>query len=136
MISRFFFARLLKNICKGLVLAGDGDPNLPFGGLNVILVGDFHQFPPVASKKTTPLYYPCSTSIDSADDLLSRSIYEQFAVVVRLKEQVRVTDPEWVDLLQNVRHGSCQAHHIELLRSLIITDPRCPPTEHDKKGAK
>jgi hypothetical protein len=129
MISRWFFARLSKNICKGLVLAGEGDPNLPFGGLNVILVGDFHQFPPVASKKTAPLYYPCSTSIDSADDMLGRSIYEQFTVVVRLKEQVRVTDPEWVDLLQNVRRGSCRAHHIELLRSLIVTDPRCPPTD-------
>lgn len=58
MISRQFLARLLKNICKGLLLAGEGDPNLPFGGLK-----------------------------------------------------------------------SCRAHHIELLRSLIITDPRCPPTD-------
>ena len=27
----------------------------PFRGLNVILLGDFHQFPPVATKKPHPL---------------------------------------------------------------------------------
>jgi len=46
----------------------------------------------------------------------------------RLKEQARVTYPDWLDLLQHVRHGSCRAHHIKLLRSLIIniTNPSCP----------
>lgn len=129
MVSRRFLAILSKNICKGLMLSGEADPNLPFGGLNVILVGDFHQFPPVASKKTAPLFFPCNATIDSDDEMLGRSIYEQFDVVVRLKTQVRVTDPEWIDLLQHVRHGSCRAHHIDLLRSLIITDPRCPKTD-------
>ena len=67
---------------------------------------------PVASKKTAPLYYPCGASTDTADEQLGRSIYEHFEVVVRLKDQVRITDPEWLDLLRNVRHGSCRAHHI------------------------
>ncbi|KAG9310649.1 hypothetical protein JVU11DRAFT_9227 [Chiua virens] len=37
----------------------------------------------------------------------------------------------WTDLLQHVRHGnsSCRAQHIEILRSLIITNPSCPPTD-------
>ncbi|OAX38412.1 hypothetical protein K503DRAFT_770533 [Rhizopogon vinicolor AM-OR11-026] len=43
-----------------------------------------------------------------------------------LKEQVRVTDPGWLDLLQHVRHGSYRPHHIKLLRSLIITDCHGP----------
>ncbi|KIN94128.1 hypothetical protein M404DRAFT_169106, partial [Pisolithus tinctorius Marx 270] len=41
----------------------------------------------------------------SEEELLGRRIYEQFNVVVRLKTQVRVTDAEWVDLLQHVRNG-------------------------------
>ncbi|KAJ7575007.1 hypothetical protein C8J56DRAFT_802131 [Mycena floridula] len=30
-----------------------GDDSLPFGGLNVILCGDPHQFPPVANRTGT-----------------------------------------------------------------------------------
>lgn len=32
----------------------------PFGGLNVILAGDFHQFPLVATKPSAVLYFPCN----------------------------------------------------------------------------
>ena len=56
----------------------------PFGGLNVILVGDFHQFPPVASAGTSALYVPSNPSKDSALAMLGRKLYEQFDVVVRL----------------------------------------------------
>ncbi|KAF8424994.1 hypothetical protein L210DRAFT_796205, partial [Boletus edulis BED1] len=100
-----------------------------FGGVNVILVGDFHQFPPVVSKKSSPLYYPNNPSLDTAEEMMGRSIYEKFTVVVRLKQQVRVTDKDWNELLQHVRHGNCRSHHIAMLRSLIITDPNCPTTD-------
>jgi hypothetical protein len=33
------------------------DVTIPFGGINVVLLGDFHQFPPVANA-TRELYYP------------------------------------------------------------------------------
>jgi hypothetical protein len=49
-------------------------------------------------------------------------------VIVHLKEQVRITDPDWLHLLQHVCHGNCGAHHIKLLRSLI-TESSCPPTD-------
>ncbi|KAH7924255.1 hypothetical protein BV22DRAFT_1047590 [Leucogyrophana mollusca] len=129
MIARAFLARLSAYIARGKSLGGTEDADMPFGGVNVIIVGDFHQFPPVVGKKSAPLFYPCNPSKDTAEEMLGRKIYEQFTTVVRLKEQVRVTDPEWLDLLRHVRHGSCRAHHIDLLRSLIITDPRCPPTD-------
>ncbi|KAG2738881.1 hypothetical protein P692DRAFT_20757349, partial [Suillus brevipes Sb2] len=114
---------------KAKFLAGEEGDNQAFGGVNVIIVGDFHQFPPVAAKKSAALYYPCDSSKDTAEEMLGRKIYEQFTTVVRLKEQVRVTDPEWNDLLRHVRHGSCCAHHIELLRSLVLTNPHCPSVD-------
>jgi len=46
MVSRTFFARLSAYIVKGKALAGESDTNKPFGGVNIILSGDFHQFPP------------------------------------------------------------------------------------------
>ena len=129
MVSRTLFARLSAYIAKGKALAGESDTKKPFGGVNVIVSGDFHQFPPVAGSRNAPLFWPCDSSKDSAEELLGRKLYEEFNIVVRLKEQVRVTDPDWLDLLQHVRHGSCRAHHVKLLRSLIITNTSCPPTD-------
>ncbi|KAF9221449.1 hypothetical protein BS17DRAFT_785430 [Gyrodon lividus] len=74
-------ARLLKNICKGLLLAGG--LNLPFGGLNVNLVGDFHQFSfSLAPSKDLPLYYPCNinVAVNTADEMLGRSILNVYHV--------------------------------------------------------
>lgn len=129
MLSRRFLAKISANVAKGKSLAGEEGNNQAFGGVNVIIIGDFHQFPPVAVKKSTALYYPCDSSKDTAEDMLGRKIYEQFTTIVRLKEQVRVTDPEWNELLHHVRHGSCRAHHIQLLHSLVLTNPHCPPTD-------
>lgn len=128
MMSRTFFARLLAYIAKGKSLAGKKDTNKPFRGVNVIIVGEFHQFPPIAGGKNAPLFWPCNTSKDNAEELLGQKLYEEFRVVVRLKEQVRVTDPDWLDLLQHVRHGSCRAHHIKF-PSLVITNPDCPSVD-------
>jgi len=74
----------------------------PFGGVNVILCGDFHQFPPVAGKKRCPLYYPNDIEKgDSPEFCLGRELYEAFQTVVVLEEQVRVTDPVWLDFLRH-----------------------------------
>ena len=101
MVGRKFFVQLSKAICCAKSLNSEGDVDKPFGGPNVILVGDFHQFPPVVSKRSAPLYYPRNPSLDSAEEMMGRSIYEQFTVVVRLKQQVRITDHNWADLLQH-----------------------------------
>src|SRR5882757_9256519 len=99
MVSRTFFARLSANIAKGKALSEERDTNKPFGRVNVILSGDFHQFPLVADSRNAPLFWPCDSSKDSTEELLGRRLYEGFTIVVSLKEQVRVTDPDWLDLL-------------------------------------
>ena len=46
MLSQEFLAKISKIL--HIVMDREGRDGLaPFGGLNVILVGDFHQFPPV-----------------------------------------------------------------------------------------
>ena len=127
MVSRKMFAKLSSIVSRAK--AGDTTTDEPFRGLNVILVGDFHQFLPVTMKPSAALYLPCNLDKDTDKDMLGRKLYKQFDVVVRLKTQVRVTDPEWLDLLQHVCHGNCQENHITMLRQLVLTNQNCPPTD-------
>ena len=68
---------------------GVGDNKLLFGGLNVILAGDPHQFPPV-SNPSGMLYVCLPNEIGKGG--IGRLIYEQFKTVVTLEEQKQVTD--------------------------------------------
>jgi PIF1-like helicase len=131
MVSRSFLAKMSAIITTAKMGSYQLASDKPFGGLNVILVGDFHQFPPVVTKKSAPLFWPCNPSVDTKEEMVGRKIYEEFNIVVRLKQQVRVTDTEWNDLLQHVCYGNCWAHHLQILRDLIITSPNCPPTNFD-----
>ena len=96
-------------------------PSVLFGGLSVILFGDLHQFPPVA-KPTKELYYPFP---EDDDCRLGRSYYEQFNIVIKLEEQIRIQDAEWNDILQRTRTGECTMKDIEVIKKLVLTHPDC-----------
>ena len=55
------------------------DEHLPFTGMHVILMGDFHQFPPVANPHFA-LYSKSPTTIPDA--LHGRWVFRQFETVV------------------------------------------------------
>ena len=132
MLSRSFFAKL----CRIISTAMERNEDIIFGGLNVVIVGDFHQFPPVVARKSAPLYCLADPLYDSEDDVLGREIYEQFTTVVQLKQQIRVKDEIWQDVLQHVRHGNCSQYHIDIIKKLIITDPQAPPTDYSSQPWK
>lgn len=128
MISRRMLALISQRLSVAKATAGMQD--LPFGGINVILAGDFHQFPPVATKKRAPLYYEIDIEKgDTVEECTGRETYEMFQTVVILKEQVRVTDPGWLELLQAIRYGNVTAKHVDILNSLVLTNPACPNTD-------
>jgi hypothetical protein len=95
MISKSFLAKMAKNISIGKQTLETDEDGLSFGGLNVILCGDLHQFPPVAKGNRDHLFRPTDPNRDLKECQIGRAIYEQFNTVVILKEQKRVTDPVW-----------------------------------------
>lgn len=129
MVASSFFAEMDTVITRAKADQPENHSGRPFGGMNVILFGDFHQFPPVAAGVSVALFadFQGRDRDDRCAD--GRRLYEQFRTVVRLKKQVRVTDRHWHDLLQHARYGNCRTHHLRKLRSLIITSPDCPPTD-------
>lgn len=123
MVSRALLATYSRHIA--CAKTGSFDSSAPFGGINVIICGDFHQFPPVGAKCRSPLYVSNNTSLgDKIDDCMGRVIYEGFTTVVVLKDQVRVTDPVWLDFLRHLRNGRVQQRHITMLKKLTLTNPQ------------
>jgi hypothetical protein len=86
MLAKEFFALLSRNIS----IAKGGTSSHSFGGVNLIICGDFHQFPPVATGLSEVLYYPIDLLRDSLESKLGHMICEEFSTVVILKEQMRV----------------------------------------------
>lgn len=114
MNSRALFAQVECNIALGRT-------DKLFGGVNVVLCGDFYQFPPVAQKKHAPLYYTANEAAgDTADDCISSQLYQQFDTIVILKQQVQVKDAVWTDLLRHLQYGCIDSHHLQLLHFLLI----------------
>lgn len=68
--------------------------------LNVILSGDFHQFPPVALHRKETLYVPTELDDTVIQRHVGRHIYEAFETIVLLKEQKRVHDEVWYQILR------------------------------------
>ncbi|KAF9781548.1 PIF1-like helicase-domain-containing protein [Thelephora terrestris] len=119
MLSKSFLAALSRNISIGMEGSQGFRQATSFGGLNVILCGDLHQFPPVACGKRESLYYPVSTD-DKLTSQVGRKIYEEFSTVIILKEQMRVTDHIWRDFLNHLRYGMVERRHLTMLRTLLL----------------
>ena len=77
------------------------DASSPFGKLNVILMGDIHQFLPVASSKRE-LY---QSNLPNNLCCIGRNLYEQFDTVIRLDEQMRIQDLVWEHLTLILNRG-------------------------------
>jgi hypothetical protein len=104
MIAKAFLTSLSQNISISVTGSSDPDLDQSFGSINVVLCGDFHQFPPVAIPLCKALYHPTSFSA-LVESQLGHKIYEEFSTVVLLKEQMRVTDHVWREFLDHLRHG-------------------------------
>ncbi|MDR1447453.1 MAG: AAA family ATPase [Candidatus Ancillula sp.] len=83
--------------------------NLPFGGVQVVLCGDFFQLPPISSSPNQRAQF-VSTS-RSWDDLDLAICY--------LTEQHRQADDNYVQILENLRSGTLTKLHKSLLDSRI-----------------
>ena len=121
MIGKSFLARMSRNISIGMEENPSAFSDHSFGGLNVIMFGDLHQFPPVAAKRGEPLYRAIDSTQDDMDSQIGRRIYEEFTKVVVLRKQNRVTDPVWKQLLTRLRMGEITDEDVGTVKKLVMT---------------
>ena len=108
---------------SGRVRGRDGsvDSTIPFGGMNVILTGDFHQFEPVGRPHKALYSQPIPGRPEKKMSMVGRNLYSQFDTVVILTEQKRTDDEVWAHLLEKIRVGDCGEDDIKMLKGLIVT---------------
>lgn len=81
------------------------DSDLPFGGIQIVLVGDFFQLPPVTRHDEPPARFAFA----------ARSWDDANLTVCYLSEQHRQEDPVFLDILAALRRGSLTEDHVETL---------------------
>jgi len=87
------------------------DSEQPFGGIQVILVGDFFQLPPVKQG-------------GSGKFVVFSEVWKQMDIkICYLEEQHRQDDKQLEDILNAMRDGTLKQHHLDLLTSRIGHNP-------------
>ena len=107
----------------GFVRTGDGstDSTVALGGLNTILTGDFHQFPPVGQPDVALYRKDCPRHAS----VVGENIYHQFDAVIELVQQNRIDDSRWEEILKHARTGSCTEDDISEINKLVLTNDKC-----------
>ncbi|CAF4785812.1 unnamed protein product [Rotaria sp. Silwood1] len=123
MVGLNLLAKLNRIICS----AKHVDPQVPFGGVNVIFFGDYFQYRPVynaplhtdfslpSKKKSGKL--PTEKEIQQR---VARSLILHINCMVKLTQQMRTEDPRYLQLLERLRHGQCNYDDYELLLTRVV----------------
>ena len=82
--------------------AGPSNSTEPFGRMNIVLIGDSYQFPPVGNMNATLYCVPHNRNTV----IIGKAIYAQFETDVKVKKQWRMDNTIWINLLETLREAS------------------------------
>ena len=103
------------------------DPQKPFGGVQLLMIGDLHQLAPVANDQEWNIlkdYY------DTQYFFGSKALQKVRYVTIELKKIYRQEDQHFISLLANIRDGHLDAGTISALNQRYIPNFQ-PPEEED-----
>jgi hypothetical protein len=93
--------------------------HLPFGGVQVLLIGDMYQLPPVVPGEEWQLLSTIYKSPFFFDSLVMR---QNPPVYIELQKIYRQSDQQFIDLLNSVRNNQLDANGLALLNSHYKSD--------------
>lgn len=91
-------------------------PELPFGGVQILLIGDLHQLPPVVKRDDWDMLQEFYSSIFFFDSFVLR---DNLPIVIELKEIFRQKDEKFIEILNGIRNNDITEENFRLLNSRI-----------------
>ncbi len=104
------------DVIDKILRAFRGKPDLPFGGVQVIFIGDAFQLPPIANKEEWPIL---KEFYKSPFFFSSMVIVNNTPKYVELKKIYRQNDQTFIDLLNRVRINETSKADIDLLNTKL-----------------
>lgn len=98
----------------------------PFGGMQVVFVGDFFQLPPVTKGYSRPQSLPGKEGRSSVFSFTSPAWRMMSPTVCYLTEQHRQEDAKFLEILSAVRRDEFSEKHFEHMRQCLITLDELP----------
>jgi ATP-dependent DNA helicase PIF1 len=88
--------------------------NRPFGGVQMIFLGDLYQLPPVISRGEEEIF----RTLYATPYFFSSKIFSQIDMkILELKKIYRQKDENFIHLLNALRHNELQDHHLHAFNS-------------------
>ncbi len=89
-----------------------GEPDEPFGGVQMILIGDLHQLPPVVETELQEYFH---TRYETPFFFSSEACARVSLKKIELQRVFRQTDTEFIGLLNKIRNNSLTAEDLRFL---------------------
>jgi len=102
------------------------DQNRPFGGIQLLMIGDLHQLPPIAREDDWELLRPY---YDTPYFFSSQALRHTAPVVIELKHIYRQSDDTFIQLLNKVRDQKIDHAVLEILNSRYVPNFQPPDNE-------
>ncbi|KAI1781881.1 hypothetical protein LXA43DRAFT_838405, partial [Ganoderma leucocontextum] len=122
MIGCRFLAQISETLCEA-----KGVSDKPFGGINVVLAGDFAQLSPIGDTRLYSWVNPSKRAHVSGrsamDTVIGKLLWLSFDTCVMLTEVMRQSgdaNKQFVDLLARLRLGRCTQDDFDVLNSRVI----------------
>ncbi|MDK8660298.1 MULTISPECIES: AAA family ATPase [unclassified Corynebacterium] len=117
MVRADLFDMMDQALCR---IRGNGKP---FGGVQLVLVGDLLQLPPVVTPNEAELF----NSVWETPYFFSAQVYARLDLEeINLTQVWRQADPTFIDLLNEVREGRVGEESLETLNQLVAPDFDAP----------
>lgn len=94
------------------------DRNLPFGGIQMIVVGDLYQLPPIVTREETHLF---SMFYDSPYFFSSNAFSSAGFTVIELTKIFRQKDEAFIHLLNKIRDGNISSSELSPINDRLVT---------------
>lgn len=91
----------------------------PFGGVQLLMIGDLHQLPPVVKEDEWKLL---RDQYESPYFFSSRALEQTRFITVELKQIYRQSDPRFIELLNRVRDNRLDDASVRLLNERYVQD--------------